>query len=295
MRWKKYTAKKRSRKMIAQNMRTSVPIPHEYLLHKTDKAALDGLKKLPFFDTLCGKFIECFNERTWHIVNTSSKIRVTDKQCSRVYRMAESISKKLGIVMPDLYIEMNREPNAYTYGNKKVFVTLTSGLLECLADDELYAVLAHECGHIACHHVLYHTMGTLILGGGELGASFLENSLLAKLITTPLKMAFFNWLRCSELSADRAAVACCNGAKPVVTAMMRLAGGSAHFDKDLDVRLFVEQAAEYKGSIEQGKSNKVVEYLMNWKGTHPLLAVRAYKAQAWERSDEYKVLVEQSE
>ncbi len=292
---KKYRAKKWAQKISAKNMQTDVPIPYEYFLHKTDKAALEGLKKIPFFDTLCGKFIESINERIWNIANMSSRIRITDKQYPRVYRMVESISKKLGITMPDLYIEMNREPNAYTYGNKKVFITVTSGLLECFADDELYAVLAHECGHIACQHVLYHTMGMFILDGGILGVSFLENSLIAKLITTPLKMAFYNWLRCSEFSADRAAVACCDGAKPVVTAMMRLAGGSAHFDKELDVDVFVEQATEYKGLIEQSKSNKLMEYLMNWRGIHPLLSVRAHEAREWENADEYKAIIRQAE
>lgn len=151
----------------------------------------------------------------------SSKIRISEKQIPRIYFMVVNISKKLGIEMPQLYLELNRQPNAYTYGNESATITVTSGLLECLEDDELYAVLAHECGHIACKHILYHTMGEVILNGGLVGFNLFDNNgFLSTAITLPLKLAFYRWIRCSELSADRAAIICCKQSKPVVETMM---------------------------------------------------------------------------
>ncbi len=283
-------ARKWTKKRIAKNVKTSNPVDYKAYLHSTDEAALENLKKIPFFDTLCGKFIEVFNERIWHVENMANNVRVSKEQCPRVYRMVESICVKLGIVMPELYIQLSRYPNAYTYGNKKVFITVTSGLLECFNDDELYAVLAHECGHIACRHVLYKTMARIILGGGEYGLSFLDKSLIAKLITVPLKAAFYHWERCSELSADRAAVICCGDSTPVVKTMMRLAGGIADIDKELDVDLFVAQAADYK-ELTESKANKFIEYFIHGADSHPLLAMRARKAREWESSKEYQRIV----
>ncbi len=288
MRLQKSKGEKWVKKITAKNLKTNTPIANREYLHNTDKAAMETLQKIPLFNTLCSKFIEAFGERSWNIDNMSSKIKITDKQCPRIYRMVEGISKKLGIDMPDLYIELNRDPNAYTYGNKKVFITVTSGLLECLDDDEIYAVLAHECGHIACDHVLYHTMGTMILSGGEYGLSFLERSLIAKLITTPLKLAFYNWIRCSEFSADRAAILCCEEAKPVVKTMMRLAGGTMYIDKEINVELFMEQAVGYNELVTQSKANKWMAYLKHHQDTHPLLSVRAKEATEWAKEKGYK-------
>ena len=31
-----------------------------------------------------------------------------------------------------------------------------------MTEDEVRAVVAHECGHIACHHMLYHTIAVLL-------------------------------------------------------------------------------------------------------------------------------------
>jgi Zn-dependent protease with chaperone function len=83
--------------------------------------------------------------------------------------------QKIGIEMPELYLELNRDPNAYTYGTEKFTLVINSGLIECLQDDEIYAVLAHECGHIACKHGLYHTIGGMVLQGGAIGLNELSN------------------------------------------------------------------------------------------------------------------------
>ena len=82
---------------------------------------------------------------------------------SKYYDMLPPICKKLGIEIPDLYIELDVSPNSYTSGDTKPFIVMTSGLLETLPDELIPTVLAHECGHIACHHVLYSTMGRMIL------------------------------------------------------------------------------------------------------------------------------------
>ena len=60
---------------------------------------------------------------------------------------------------------MDPQPNAWTSGDTKIFITVTSGLVEMLSEKELDAVIAHECGHILCRHVLYHTVARYILSG----------------------------------------------------------------------------------------------------------------------------------
>ena len=47
-----------------------------------------------------------------------------------------------------------------------------------MTEEELDAVIAHECGHILCHHVLYHSIAHYVMDGldslgvlGEFGSS----------------------------------------------------------------------------------------------------------------------------
>ena len=264
-------------------------IPQEYL-HDYDRKALRDLKEIPAFDKICSKFVQLFDEKTSYMTDMASKVRLSEEQLPRIYNMLPDICKKLGIdTIPPLYLEMDRTPNAYTYGDKKPSITITSGLLECLNDEEIYSILAHECGHIACKHVLYHTIGKLILNDGlELlgGGSFITAA-----VALSLKLAFFNWMRCSDFSADRAAAICCGKAEPVVQTMTRLAGGTSHITDEINRDLFIAQAADYEQIRNKSKLNKFVEFAVISNQTHSLLSVRAYEITKWIESDQYKAIL----
>lgn len=288
---KRNKAKKWIKKHLKKDCRNLVPVNSEEYLHEADQKALAGLKKIPLFDKICSAFITAFNEPFRNIEDMSSKICISDKQLPRVYKMVENICAKLGIDMPKLYLELDRNPNAYTYGNATATITVTSGLLECMEDDELYAVLAHECGHIACKHLLYHTMGTVILDGGMFGISLLDNGLIGKAITAPLKWAFYHWMRCSELSADRAATVCCETGAPVVETMMRLAGGTTHIDEEIDKELFIQQASNYKDLVDEKFLNKAMEFFMFHNRSYPRLAIRAFEIQQWTETEKFQNII----
>ena len=298
--FKKYKAKRWTDKIVRKNLKVTTPVDCEQYIHQLDKVTLEALKKIPLLDTICDKLLSIMNDRQNTIINMSTKIHITEKQVPKVYNMVKSISNKIGIDMPELYLELNREPNAYTYGTEKFTIVIHSGLIECLEDDELYAVLAHECGHIACKHGLYHTIGAMVLNGGEIGLNELANYLNTKgfvgaiagnviaAVDSALELAFFHWYRCSELSADRVAVICCGIADPVIETMMRLAGGTTHIDSEINKELFIAQAAEYQESVDKNKINKGLEFLLTKNDTHPLLAVRAYEARKFAMSEEFK-------
>lgn len=295
-----YKARKWAKKIIRKNMKTVTSVDCKKYIHPLDKSALEALKKIPLLDTICSKLMMIMTDRENTIINMSSRIRITKSQFPKIYTMVESICKKIGIEMPELYLQLDRNPNASTYGTEKFTIVINSGLLECMQDDEIYAVLAHECGHIACKHGLYHSVGLIVLYGGVMSMKELSYFLSTKgliggiagnvvsAVDGALELAFFHWYRCSELSADRVAVICCGSAEPVIETMMRLAGGTIHFNSQIDKELFIAQAKDYQESVEKNKINKSLEFLLTKNNTHPLLAVRAYEARKFANSEEFK-------
>ena len=254
----------------------------EVFTHPADKRALDALKKIPMFDRVCSKFISVFDEPFRRINDMAGKVQISEKQLPKLHGMLIDVCEKLKIEKPDFYLELNREPNARTYGDKSATITLTSGLLECLSDEEIYAVIAHECGHIACKHVLYSTMANVLLFGGAIGSDLIfgENFITAAIIA-PIKLALAHWHRCSELSADRAAAVCCGDAKAVVGSMTRIAGGTTNLDYNVDPNLFAEQAKDYQDLLDSSKVNKLIEYSLICTSSHPMPAVRANEILEW--------------
>ena len=267
---------------IAQVPKATVDY-HEFV-HPTDRQALDALKAVPGFDTICKWFMKTFSERTMRISAMSSAVKLSEEQLPRVYKLLPPICKKLEIPIPDFYLQLDVNPNAWTSGDNEPQIIVTTGLLDIMTDEEVQAVIAHECGHIVCHHVLYHPIGNALLNGALLIPGMNPLSI-------PLQLAFFHWLRCSEFSADRAALAYTEDPDLVARVMMRLAGGTSRIAEEVNLELFLKQAEEYEEYTDVSKWNKTLEFLTLSTMDHPLTAVRATEIEKWSKTPEYQSII----
>ena len=257
--------------------------------HSSDQAALQALKAIPGFTPLLKAFMNTWSERICRIENMATNLRVSEKQLPHYYRMLPPICEKLGIEVPELYFAYDMIPDIYTYGDAKPFIVVTSGLIKNLPEHLIPTVLARECGHIACRHVLYSTMGRMILNGG---ISLLG---LGDLVSFPLKAAFHYWMRCSEFSADRAAAICDGSGQNVLELCAFFAGYHKRLQGELNIEAFLEQAAEYKALVDESALNKSLEFLMYNDENHPLNALRAYECNLWSQSENFSRLLAWSE
>ena len=264
-------------------------VDSKYYIHDADRKALSALKAIPGFNQLVRAFMKIWNERQFRILNMSSRIRINDRQLSRYYDLLPPICEKLGVEVPELYLELDVRPNSYTYGDTKPFIVITSGLFETIPEPLIGTVLAHECGHIACHHTLYTTMGRMLMSAAQ--TTLLSRVPLGGAIYAAVETAFFYWLRCSEYSADRAAILCDGGPDRMSEVCMRLAG----FDKDINAPArkdeFLNQAREYRDMIGGSKWDKTLEFLLLRSMDHPLMAVRALECEEWARGDSYAAIL----
>lgn len=259
-------------------------LPQDFI-HPDDQAALNNLQSLPLFPECMKAFMRLGWEQFFHGTNMAQKIRLGPDQLPEIYRYLLPICDRLDIQEPELYLEMNPQPNAYTYGDTRTFVTLTSGLLEYLEEDEIQAVIAHECGHIFCRHVLYHTMATLII---QFGVPLLG---LPELVTMPVRLALAYWQRRSELSSDRAAAVAMGDARPVVDTMIRLAGGPKSLTGNVNLDLYLKQADAYD-HLQESQWDKALQGLAIMNAEHPFPAVRAREITRWCATDQFKKVIQ---
>ncbi len=247
----------------------------------TDRKAMQALKAIPGFTPFLKGFMKVWDERVDHIVNLSSNLRVGEKQLKKYYDMLLPICDRLGIDVPELYVQQSVEPNAYTWGDENPFIVLTSGLLDLLPEELIPSVMAHECGHIACHHALYTTMGNLILGGAHALPG------LASLITVPLQTAFYYWMRCSEFSADRASVVYTGSWEPMAKVCMYFAGYHEGAISEGSLDAFMDQAKDYEQAAKDSRWDHALEFVLQNGQDHPFVAVRASACKTWAESEQY--------
>lgn len=97
-------------------------------------------------------------------------------------------------------------------------------------------------------------------------------------------------MRCSEYSADRAAIVCDGGPEKTIELCMRFAWCDKDIIKNINKETFLEQAVEYKDFIKENKLNKAMELYSLMYQDHPFNAIRAYEANEWGKTDDFKML-----
>jgi heat shock protein HtpX len=91
---------------------------------------------------------------------------VTRKQQPRLYNLLENLCISRGIAMPKLKVVDSDALNAYATGlnARQYAVTVTSGLLKALNDQEVESVLGHELTHIRNGDVQLMVVAVIIAG-----------------------------------------------------------------------------------------------------------------------------------
>ena len=252
--------------------------------HPDDAAALKALESIPLLPTLVKKYMELGMEQLVYGVNMASKILLSPKQLPKIYNILPPICNRLGIREPGFYLEMNPIPNAYAFGDTYTAITITSGIVEMMTEEELTSVVAHECGHILCRHMLYHTLAQTILNGAE-------QSGLMDIIAAPIKYALLYWNRKSELSCDRVATFCC-GPETTIRTLSRLAGGPKSITDELNLIELADQADKYDAICKDGLWNKALQTYAVMGNDHPFTSVRIRETLRWVVDDQYKSLRE---
>ena len=252
-------------------------------IHPEDAAALRQMENIPGFAALVKKIFAIGMEKLQYGVNMASSIRLSENQMPELYHHLPPICQKMGIPEPEFYLQMNPVPNAWTFGDSRIFITVTSGLVEMMSDEELDSVLAHECGHILCRHVLYHTIGRWISGG-------LDNLGILGKLAIPVQYALYYWSRKSELSADRAA-SIITSPTVVASTMARLSGGPKSITSQIDLQEWAKQADEYDRIQNDGLWNKTLQPAVIAGLDHPFSAVRVREILKWSESEQYKTIV----
>jgi len=121
---------------------------------------------------------------------------VTRQEEPRLYNLLENLCISRGITMPKLKIMESDALNAFASGlnEKQYSITVTTGLLSRLNDQEIEAVLGHELTHIRNGDVRMLVIAVIIAG---------VISFVAEIVFRSLFQGGFNWRSSRSSSSDR--------------------------------------------------------------------------------------------
>jgi uncharacterized tellurite resistance protein B-like protein len=138
----------------------------------------------------------------------------------------------------------------------RLFILLSSGLLEAFPVPERRFVIGHELGHhLFGHHDI--PIGYVLQGRER--------------PRPELALRLFAWSRYAEISADRAGAHCVDGPDDVARALFRLASGLRRPLEGVRIEGFVAQVDELR--LEQSEPGQGAPQA-DWFSTHPFSPLR---------------------
>ncbi|KUP96724.1 M48 family metallopeptidase [Thermobifida cellulosilytica] len=253
--------------------------------HPADRGALVALRSLRGFDEVFKRLSGLFNERALRLMFLAGAVRVNERQFPDVHDYVRDAAYVLDLDrVPELYIQMNPQPNAMAIGSSRPFIVMTTGLFDLLDAEEQRFVVGHEVGHILSGHAVYRTMLLALI------------RLAARVAWIPLGYvglraivaALEEWYRKSELSCDRAGLLASQNPEAAKRALMKMAGGSRLAEMNVDA--FLEQAREYDAA--EDVRDGFLKLLITQGHTHPFAVIRLAELDRWISDGDYRRILD---
>jgi Zn-dependent protease with chaperone function len=198
-------------------------------------------------------------------------VKVSEQQFPTIHAIAERAARRLGMPMPEVFVEYSPVLNAYALGFLgKKSVVVHSATIEAMTDLELEFIVGHEFSHIKCGHTNLTVLTSSSSGVSVPGVSQF------------LTFVFLFWQRKAEYTCDRGGLLANRNPRSGMSAMCKLAVGPALF-KQMNIDRFLAQ----KMDIKHSDVSKLSETL----STHPYLVKRIHALRDFFFSAEYDRIV----
>jgi Zn-dependent protease with chaperone function len=252
----------------------------------TDRLALESLKRIPLLPKIVQKFYEIGIDRWLYCYNMSMSVRCGPNQFPTLYNILRESADVLDMPEPEIYVTSNPFPNAFTGGVERPYITLRSSIIDTLTDEQLYHLIGHELGHIKAGHVLYKSVAQILLPLLELVGR--RTFGLGDVAGIALVLAFYEWSRNAELTADRAGLLVSQSLDISIDANLGLTAGPSRLQHEMSREAFMEQARTYQDAGGLEAIGKVLIFiLMSSTYTHPMPVHRTQELERWYLSGAY--------
>lgn len=97
---------------------------------------------------------------------TAGAKKIQKQDSPYVYRLVENLAITAGIQTPNIYLINDAAPNAFATGRdpEHSSIALTTGLIQCLENEELEGVIAHEMSHIKNYDIRLMMVVIVLVG-----------------------------------------------------------------------------------------------------------------------------------
>ncbi len=200
-----------------------------------------------------------------------TSLKLTPKLAPMIYKIAENCRKTLKLdKVIEFYVYQDDKFNAACYPptEDRLYIIISSGIVERFTEDEIAFVVGHEIGHVLFEHHKYHPKQILDIGGANL---------------SPLHaMKLFAWGRAAEISCDRIGLLCCKSFAAAGSAFFKMSSGVTNTSLDFNLDEYIGQFVDLKAEMADSEIDPE-----DWYSSHPFSPLRIKALELFNKSDTY--------
>lgn len=259
------------------------------LMHPEDKQAIRAMEAFPALSNICKFIQDKAIEKYARAQLIGDAIRLGPNQMPKIYDLLKDVCTVFKMdFIPEFYLRMDRTPNAYAQGESHPLITITSGLVEILSENDIRTVLAHECGHILFRHLRYQLAAKIIFAGVDSALGKMAN-LASFGALTALEQCIYRWQRMAEYSADRASMLFTGSAADAVRVQLLLAGGLKNLPDEINIEEYVKQSNDFNDMFTPNNVEGWIANLTLISQDHPYASSRCIELNSFSKHSEFKI------
>lgn len=252
--------------------------------HPEDESIIKWMERLPKFKTFLTETVGSIREAYCDVEAYGDGFGLTKESAPKVYALLEESCKRLCVKkVPKFNSEWLYYPTSYSAGQDRFRISLSSGAIDLLDDEELVFLISHELGHYICGHKPYQ----MLLEALYLPMADIKN---VKIWSTIIKVPLLDWYRKSDFTADRFGLLGCQDINVALRVMIKKAGLPKKCYNEINVNAFLRQALDFENKYS-GNMDSLAKSLSLRSCEFPWMVHRAAELCKWYKSGEYDKII----
>lgn len=223
-------------------------------MHPEDLAAMKALQKVKAVEKLVSQADEKANQIMVRMMTLGSCVRLTDKNAPHICGLVHTACDIMGYdKIPEIYTRREYSLDVTPSGVNQPVIIIPDLALNMLDDKLLYFTVGRAITRFKSNYLKFYMVAQLIL----LSSGFFP------VVSDAIKILLANWMRKSELTADRGGLLVCQDYKVAMRFLMTKAGMPIKETERVSIPDYIE-ATQIKSFLV--KAGKEVKTLVNTNG-----------------------------
>ena len=255
-----------------------VDLKIEDFAHPDDTAAMRSLMKIKALD----KAMAAIEDRTYRLYirmdTLGNCVRLTKSNAPDIYAIVEDVCKILDYTpVPELYSTRSYKLDIIPRGVDQPVLIIPDFILNRYDEALLYFDFGRAITRLKSGYMKFYTAASALISvTGEI-----------PFVSEATQLSFANWLRKSELTADRGGLLACQNYRAAMSFLMNKAGMPVQENRNVQITEYVETCKIDRQLVKFGKGIQTLTNCTGWAND------RILELFNWNASGQYDELLEQ--